>query len=112
MTTGIPGTPRRKSTLLIHSYVFCRYPFYSKYTHAYGIPIIASSVVSDEALKRACYVTRFLFADRSDIRENMYKYFGRVAVIGKKQSTCKLCFAFAQIFLWPDNKLDNSKGIS
>ena len=47
--------------------------------------MVASSVVSDEAVKRACYVVRFLFADRSDIRENMYKYFGRVAVIGKSQ---------------------------
>ena len=43
-------------------------------------------MVADEALKRACYVVRFLFADRKDIRDNMYKYFGRVAVIGKNQS--------------------------
>ena len=65
---------------------FHRYPFYSKYTHAYGIPVVASSAVSDKAVKKACYIVRFLFADRHDIRENMYKYFGRVAVVGRHES--------------------------
>ena len=69
---------------------FHRYPFYSKYTHAYGIPVVAPSVVSDTAVKKACYIVRFLFADRHDIRENMYKYFGRVAVIGRYQGTFRI----------------------
>ncbi|XP_065062838.1 uncharacterized protein LOC135689516 [Rhopilema esculentum] len=73
-----------------HLTFITRYRFYSKYTHAYGIPVVASSVVSDEAVKRACYVVRFLFADRSDIRENMYKYYGRVAVIGKNQELTRI----------------------
>ena len=47
--------------------------------------MVAPSVVSDRAVKKACYIVQFLFADRHDIRENMYKYFGRVAVIGRYQ---------------------------
>jgi len=73
-----------------HLTFITKYPFYSKYTHAYGIPVVAPSVVSDTAVKKACYIVRFLFADRHDIRENMYKYFGRVAVIGRYQDLTQI----------------------
>ena len=33
------------------------------------------------ALFRACYVLRFLLADRADLRQAYYKHFGRVAII-------------------------------
>ena len=59
--------------------------FYKKYTHAYGIPVISSAAVSDAALMKACYIMRFLFADRRDVRQHMYKYFGRVGVIGHRE---------------------------
>ncbi|KAK2142118.1 hypothetical protein LSH36_995g01086 [Paralvinella palmiformis] len=69
--------------------------FYQKYTEAYGIPVVervrcqnihvcvvlGSRKVSDEALKRACYVLRFLLADRQDLRHAFYSAHGRVAVI-------------------------------
>ena len=55
--------------------------YYQKYTEAYGIPIVSSSDVSDDALRRACYTTRFLFADRLDIRQSYYEHNGRVGVI-------------------------------
>ena len=42
--------------------------FYQRYTHAYGIPILSSEKVRDDALKRACYVVRFMLADREDLR--------------------------------------------
>lgn len=59
--------------------------FYKKYTEAYGIPVLGSASVPDAALSRACYVLRFLLADRRDLREAYYKSFGRVAVIGRNE---------------------------
>lgn len=38
--------------------------------------------MSDRALIRACYVLRFLLADREDLRQAFYKAYGRVAIIG------------------------------
>ena len=40
----------------------------------------------DAALSRACYVLRFLLADRADLRQAYYKYFGRVAIIPRNSS--------------------------
>ena len=54
--------------------------FYQKYTEAYNIPVVASSKVPDDALKRACYVVRFMFADHSEVRREHYRRHGRVAV--------------------------------
>ncbi|XP_071498801.1 uncharacterized protein [Diadema antillarum] len=62
-------------------------PFYSKYTHAYGIPIVSSDQVADAALKRACYVTWFLMADREDIRNALYQGGARVSVLGISELT-------------------------
>ncbi|XP_072041386.1 uncharacterized protein [Amphiura filiformis] len=59
--------------------------FYTKYTSAYGIPILSSSEVSDNALQRACYVVQFMLADRKDIRKAIYDGKGRVAVFGVNQ---------------------------
>ncbi|XP_022093811.1 uncharacterized protein LOC110981000 [Acanthaster planci] len=61
--------------------------FYRKYTHAYGIPIISSDAPQDAALTRACYVVRFLLADRKDVRDAMYDSYGRVGVIGEHEKT-------------------------
>ncbi|XP_070543308.1 uncharacterized protein [Ptychodera flava] len=61
--------------------------FYAKYTHAYGIPVISSKVVSDESVKRACYVTRVMLADRKDIRDSVYNNYGRVGVIAISENT-------------------------
>ncbi|VDH92114.1 Hypothetical predicted protein [Mytilus galloprovincialis] len=61
--------------------------FYQKYTEAYGIPVIGSDQVSDNALRRACYVVRFMFADNKNVRTSYYKRYGRVAVIGASEGT-------------------------
>jgi len=67
-----------------------RYNYYRKYTEAYGIPVVSSYYVSDEALKRACFILRFLYADRADLRESMYKNFGRFGVIGVNEGTTSI----------------------
>ncbi|CAG5118594.1 unnamed protein product, partial [Candidula unifasciata] len=46
--------------------------------------------VPDDALKRACYVLRFLMADHSKIRQSFYKLYGRIAVIGLNENVTDL----------------------
>ena len=46
-----------------------------------------SSKVSNDALKRACYTVRFLFADHSGIRATFYKFGGRFAVMSATEVT-------------------------
>lgn len=61
--------------------------FYQKYTEAYGIPVLSSSRVPDNALRRACYTLRFLLAGHSNVRKWFYRMSGRVAVIGQHEGT-------------------------
>lgn len=64
-----------------------KYGFYQKYTHAYGIPVVGSASPSDESLKRACYVLRFLLADRRILRHFLYKYYGRIGIMATGEVT-------------------------
>ena len=41
----------------------------------------------DKALSRACYVLRFLLADRSDLRQQFYKSYGRISIMAPSEST-------------------------
>ena len=43
--------------------------------------------MSNDALKRACYTVRFLFADHSGIRATFYKFGGRFAVMSATEVT-------------------------
>ncbi|KAK3799644.1 hypothetical protein RRG08_059687 [Elysia crispata] len=56
---------------------------YQKYTEAYGIPVVSTLNVRDDALRRACYVLRFMLADNSVVREWVYRMSGRFAIIGQ-----------------------------
>lgn len=47
----------------------------------------ASRNVPDDALKRACYITRFVFADNYAVRNSFYLRSGRTAVIGANEGT-------------------------
>ncbi|KAK3773265.1 hypothetical protein RRG08_053650 [Elysia crispata] len=61
--------------------------FYQKYTEAYGIPVVSSKNVPDDALRRACYVLRFMLADNSVVRKWVYRMSGRIGVMGKDEGT-------------------------
>ena len=41
-------------------------------------------------MKRACYTVRFAFADRADIRNSYYKWYGRFALIGANERTTQI----------------------
>jgi len=46
----------------------------------------AAVEVPNAAISRACYVLRFLLSDRADLRRVYYKSYGRVAVVGRRQT--------------------------
>ena len=79
----VPKLLRKDSNMGLSNY-------YQKYTEAYNIPIISSSNVPDEALKRACYVMRFLAADHAGIRRAFYKNWGRVGVIATSEQVTSI----------------------
>jgi hypothetical protein len=60
--------------------------FYQKYTDAYGIPIISSSQVTSNGLKRACYVLRFFLAGSNQLKEIFYKRNLRIVVLGSGEN--------------------------
>ena len=61
--TSVPSSVRR---------ILGRYAYhYTKYTHAYGIPILGSGAVSNAAFARACYMHKVLLADNPKIRDWM-----------------------------------------
>ena len=64
--------------------------FYQRYTEAYGIPVLSSARVPDAALRRACYIVRFLFADVRAVRDSYRQRRGRVAVIGRAERTTQI----------------------
>lgn len=46
--------------------------------------------VADRALQRACYVLRFLLADRLDVRQSYYKRYGYVAILAQNETLTSL----------------------
>ncbi len=62
-------------------------PFYKKYTHANGYPIVASEKVDDFALKEAAYLVDLMLAKRPDVRKAMIESGSRLIVIGYKEFT-------------------------
>jgi len=70
-----------------HLNFITRYNHYQKYTHAYGIPIVSTNRVSNAGLNRACYVVRFLLADRPRLRQSLYKNYGRLGIMAENEGT-------------------------
>ncbi|CAL1538249.1 unnamed protein product [Lymnaea stagnalis] len=64
--------------------------FYQKYTEAYGIPVVSSMYVPDDALRRACYTLRFLLAGHAVVRQSFYILSGRVAVLSRYEGTTSI----------------------
>lgn len=51
------------------------------------------------ALQRACYVVRFMLADRADIRYHMYNNKGRVAIIGRRETVPMVGISYSKWFI-------------
>jgi hypothetical protein len=56
-------------------------PFYKKYTDAYGIPIVSSEKVPDDALLTARDIVNYMLSKRYDLRANLISRKGRVSVM-------------------------------
>ncbi|CAM1305329.1 Uncharacterised protein g4005 [Pycnogonum litorale] len=63
---------------------------YEKYTEAYGIPIVGSYQVDDRAIKRACYLVRFMLADLKEARDSFYDRRGWVNILGANEDAHRL----------------------
>ena len=74
-------------TALPETFKFNEDGFYEKYTSVYGIPIISSGNVENEALVKGCRTVHSMLADRKDIRlafSNRFK--ARVVILGKDEA--------------------------
>jgi len=57
-----------------------------KYNHAYGIPIIGKGHFTDDSMRRACYLVRYLFADNEQFRRSAYK--SKMYIVGDRGGFC------------------------
>lgn len=62
-------------------------PFYEKYTHANGYPVVASARVDDYALKEAAYLVDLMLAERPDVRKAMIASGSRLIVMAHSEFT-------------------------
>ena len=51
---------------------------------------LGSASVTNEGLRRACYIVRTMFASRFDIRQAYYKFNGRTGVIADNEQSTSL----------------------
>jgi hypothetical protein len=65
-------------------------PFYSKLASAHGIIVMASALVDDEAVERACDIVVAMLAARSDVADHMLENGARVAVMGENEEIREL----------------------
>lgn len=56
-------------------------PFYTKYSDAYGIPIVSSNKVPDDALLIARDIVNYMLVKRYDLRADLIRRKGRVSVM-------------------------------
>ena len=59
--------------------------FYKKYADAYGIPVVSSTNVSDEAVLVARDIVNYMLLKRPDIRTVLIKRGARLSIIGKAE---------------------------
>jgi hypothetical protein len=62
--------------------------FYGKHIDVKGMPVVASSVVADEALQRTYTIVTRMLAGRPDVLESMVKNRMYLIIIGKDQCNC------------------------
>jgi len=64
---GDPGTKKTRYPVTAPPKSMKLDPFYKKYTHAGGYPIVASARVNDFALKEAAFLVDLMLARRPDV---------------------------------------------
>jgi hypothetical protein len=65
-------------------------PFYKKYADAFGIPVLSSGNVSDDALLVARDIINYMLLKRPDIRAEMIKMDARLSILGKNEQQSDL----------------------
>jgi alpha-glucosidase len=77
-------------------------PFYKKYLDAYGISIISSQNVSNEALLTAREIITGMLSMRKDIARKMVEKMCKIIIIGAKEQVCDIP-EYANICTTPDS---------
>lgn len=62
-------------------------PFYKKYTDAFGIPVISSDNVPDEALIKVMEMVNQMMQNMPEVREKIISYHGRVGIMSEDEVT-------------------------
>lgn len=84
---GDPGTKKTRYPVTAPPKAMKLDPFYKKYTHAGGYPIVASARVNDFALKEAAFLVDLMLARRPDVRKAMVDSGSRLIVIAHDEFT-------------------------
>jgi len=80
--------------------------WYQKYVSANGLPIVASSAVSDTALLQARYIANHMLSHIPQAREEMIKCHFRIGVVGYKENITDLPECKMMKVWWPDTDWD------
>ena len=80
-------------------------PFYSKYTDAYGIPVISSANVSDDALLLGRDIINYMLLKRPDVRSVLIAKNARLSIIGKSEMQTDL----PECRNWKKPKIDDQR---
>src|SRR4249920_3386084 len=99
-TTGQAAPPSPKPAPLIASFSAAMIsapppdlgldPFYKKYTDAFGIPIVSSEKVDDNALLMARDIVNYMLLKRPDVRAVMVQKKSRVLVMARVEGEMDL----------------------
>jgi hypothetical protein len=85
--------------------------FYGKYLDGNGIPVLASSAVSDTALSVACVIVVRMLGLRDDVRARIMQQQMRVAVIGRNEVTTNIP-EYANLYtMFPGQDWDRLRGV-
>lgn len=83
--TEKPGTLYFKQMIFLPPTSLGLDTFYKKYADAYGIPIVSSAKVPDEALMIARDIVNYMLVKRTDIRATLIKQKARVLVMAESE---------------------------
>jgi hypothetical protein len=83
--TEKPGTLYFKQMIFLPPTSLGLDTFYKKYSDAYGIPIVSSAKVPDEALMIARDIVNYMLVKRTDIRATLIKQKARVLVMAESE---------------------------
>lgn len=81
-------------------------PWYQKYVHDEGLPILASAAVRDEALIQCRYIVHTMLQKHPEARKAMINLHWRIAICGYQQNITDIPECAVMKVWWPDTDWD------